>query len=229
MIYIIGCGGVGSWICPSLCLLTDPQQVVVIDGDKLEEGNLNRQLFTEDEIGQNKADALAKKYGCRAWSDWYNVGVIAHEPEDWLIVAVDNSPARVAALAACDQFRCSAIVAANETTSAEAYVYRSEWKGTRLDPRVMYPDLLTDREGDPQAAAIGCTGVVQQAKRQLVSANFMAASLAQHLYVAWAIELPKMTDPEIAAFLPHHLVSNMTHLISKKRGELKNVTDVVPA
>ena len=57
--YIIGCGGVGSWLAPSLCLLRSPQEVILVDGDTLETKNLNRQLFTPEQVGSNKAEALA--------------------------------------------------------------------------------------------------------------------------------------------------------------------------
>lgn len=209
--YIIGAGGVGSWLCPSLCLLLDRSDIHVIDGDTLEEKNLNRQLFTPDDIGGNKALKLADKYQCLAISDFYNFGMIGHEQADWLFVCVDNNPARVAALRACDEYDCRAIVAANETHSAEAYLYCRDWQGTDRDPRVISPGMLTDKAGDPQAAAIGCTGLAQEQTPQLVSANFMAAALAQHLFVLWgmkAIHFP----PEVTAKLPHKFVANMSRL-----------------
>ena len=60
-IYIIGAGGVGSWLTPAICLLKNKNDVTVIDADILEKKNLNRQLFTDSEIGLSKADALSKK------------------------------------------------------------------------------------------------------------------------------------------------------------------------
>ena len=66
MNYIIGCGGVGSAIIPSFCLLKTPEEITLIDGDILERKNLNRQLFDAHHLGQNKATALGTKYGCRS-------------------------------------------------------------------------------------------------------------------------------------------------------------------
>lgn len=208
-IYVIGCGGVGSWLTPSLCLLRDPAEIVLCDGDTLEEKNLNRQLFTREQIGQNKAEALAERYRCGAFADWYNPGVIRHDESDLLFALVDNNAARMSVLTACDRFKCSAIFAANETTSAEAYLFRPQWAGTRLDPRVMYPAMIEDKEGDPQRAAIGCTGQAQRENRQLVSANFMAAALAQHLFVLWFQMFP---GERVVPHLPHKLVSNFSTL-----------------
>ncbi len=49
-IYIIGAGGVGSWLTPAMCMLIKPEDITIVDGDKLEDKNLNRQLFNEEDI-----------------------------------------------------------------------------------------------------------------------------------------------------------------------------------
>lgn len=58
---IIGCGGVGSHI--AYYLTKEPenklQTIILIDGDKIERKNLTRQLYTENNINENKAQALA--------------------------------------------------------------------------------------------------------------------------------------------------------------------------
>src|SRR5665213_4076659 len=122
--------------------------------------------------------------------EWFARGKLRIQRMDWLLVFVDNHPARKEALEVCDECGCQAILAANETHSSEACYYQRSWKGTKRDPRVYYPDIQTSRSGDPRAAAIGCTGEAQQNNRQLVSANFMAAALAEHLYVLWQMKAP---------------------------------------
>lgn len=219
MIYIIGCGGVGSWLTPAMCLLTKPDNITLVDGDKLERKNLNRQLFTEGDIGINKAVALSTKHGCRFIDNWYSENLVSHSHLDWLLVGVDNNPARNAVLRACDRDQCQAIFGANETHSSEAFVYRSEWYDTRLDPRIMYPEIRSDKANDPRAAAMGCTGEFQTANVQLVTANLMAASLLAHLYVVWAMEAPKL-GKETHKFLPHKLVNNLTRQETSKVGDL---------
>lgn len=219
-IYIIGSGGVGSWLLPSMCLLERPSAVVAVDGDRLEEKNLNRQLFTSDDLGRFKSESLARKYGCEAQNVWFSAGMLPVKRPDWLMVCVDNHRARREALFECDQKGCSAIFAANETHSSEAFVYLPIWKETHLDPRVYYPEIVTDDSNDPTAMAIGCTGVAQQQNTQLVSANFTAAALAQHLYVAWAMELPKMDDQSsVISFMPYKLTANMTRLETRRVGD----------
>jgi hypothetical protein len=190
-----------------------PDNITVIDGDTLEPKNLNRQLYTEEQIGFNKAQALAEQYHCEFRPDFYYTGLLDLDARDWLLVCVDNMPARKSALESCDHFKCRAIFAANEINSSEAYLYIPEWKDGPLDPRVYYPEINTDVRGDPRAAAMGCTGEAQEATRQLVSSNFMSAALAQHIYVAWAIEAKKL-DREARQSLPFKLVANLSKLES---------------
>jgi hypothetical protein len=214
-IYVIGAGGVGSWLVPSLCLLQNHTDLTVIDGDRLERKNLNRQLFTERDINRFKSDALAQKYGCLSEPKWFSHGMKHFDDSDWLISVVDNHPARMAALESSDAFGCKVIIAANEKTSAEAYYYQSDWKDSPLDPRVYYPEILTDKSDDPMRVAIGCTGEAQRENVQLVSANFMAAALAQHLFVVWKMEYPKL-DKEVLPHLPYKLTQNLSNLIAHK-------------
>jgi molybdopterin/thiamine biosynthesis adenylyltransferase len=211
MNYIIGCGGVGSAIVPSFCLLKPPAEVTLLDGDHLERRNLNRQLFDAHQIGSNKAQALASRHGCRAIPEWFARGKLPLQRNDWLLCLVDNHRTRFEALEACDEAGCQAVFAANEMHSAEAYYYRRAWKGTARDPRVYYPELVTDRSGDPRATSIGCTGEVQERNRQLVSANLMAAALAEHLFVLWHLKAPRMDKDDIER-LPHKLVANLSRL-----------------
>jgi molybdopterin/thiamine biosynthesis adenylyltransferase len=208
-IHIIGAGGVGSWLTPAMCLLQEPENICVIDGDILERKNLNRQLFTERDIGKSKAEALAEKYGCRAMSSWYSNGLIEVSKMDWILCCVDNNPARADVLATCDEAKCRAIFGANETHSSEAYYYEPSWKGTKLDPRVYYPEIESDKSDDPRRASIGCTGEAQRQNRQLVTANFMAAALMQHMFVLWSMERPKL-DKEALPHLPFKSRQNLT-------------------
>lgn len=69
-IYLIGCGGTGSYLAASLVrlqLLLNQQSIgcslTLIDPDVVEEKNVPRQNFAPTEIGRNKAEALALRYG----------------------------------------------------------------------------------------------------------------------------------------------------------------------
>jgi PRTRC genetic system ThiF family protein len=71
---LVGCGGTGSWLAPSLAriarLLAEKfhKEVALyfIDPDRVEAKNVYRQNFCEAEVGRFKADALAFRYGL-AW------------------------------------------------------------------------------------------------------------------------------------------------------------------
>lgn len=208
-IYIIGAGGVGSILTPVICMLVGKDNVTVIDGDVLEKKNLNRQLFTEAEIGKTKAQALALKYGCQHIDSFYSHGQFSVGDTDWFLVGVDNNPARASVLQSCDAFGCNAIFAANEVTSAESYFYQPDWQGGACDPRVYYPEIMSDHSDDPRNAAIGCTGEAQTNNRQLVTANMMAAALMGHMFVVWNIEAPKLKR-DAREYLPHKLVQNLS-------------------
>lgn len=205
-----------------MCKLVDSQRVTVIDGDVLEEKNLDRQLFKAEQIGQNKAHAIAQAYPCNSDNQFYSQGYLSHDRSDFIFCCADNNAARLAVLQACDQYRCQCIIAANELHSAEAYYYRHQWEASSIDPRIYYPELLTDDGADPIHRRIGCTGEAQAERPQLVSANFAAASLAQALYVLWAMEVPKMGKAfkEVQPMLPYRYRQNLSSLEVYRVGEL---------
>jgi hypothetical protein len=194
-------------------MLVKKENVLLIDGDELEKKNLNRQLFNEKSVGMNKAEALGLQYGVEYIPSYFSFGLLELKEDDWLFVCADNNPARFEALMSCDADHCSAIVACNEVTSSEAYYYCPEFNSHPHDPRVYYPELVTDRQFDPRGQRVGCTGEVQERNRQLVSANYMAAALAQHLFVLWCLEYPKMNaDVETMNRLPYRLRANLSRL-----------------
>ena len=57
---ICGCGGIGAMTALQLAFL-GVRKLVLVDMDKVEESNLNRQFFYEKDIGKMKAEALADK------------------------------------------------------------------------------------------------------------------------------------------------------------------------
>ena len=81
-IFIIGCGGTGSNYIKELAryLATNRNyminaDVILIDGDTVEEKNLERQSFTPEDLLMNKAEAMAL-----AVSDMYNL-TFSYVPE----------------------------------------------------------------------------------------------------------------------------------------------------
>jgi len=113
-LYLIGCGGTGSWLAPSVVrvarVLRQERQVEVnmtfVDPDIVEQGNIFRQHFCDAEIGQPKAMTLAARYGL-AWgmeiqavTAHFDKALLSHrygvyrDSMTVLIGCVDNAAAR---------------------------------------------------------------------------------------------------------------------------------------
>jgi hypothetical protein len=224
-IYVIGAGGVGSFLIPVLAKLTPPENIIVIDGDTLEEKNMDRQLYRDQDIGMNKAEAIVERYGLSHHMDtWFVDGLIELDEDDWLMVCVDNHAARFSALMSCDRFGCRAIFAANEQWSSEAYYYQRSWKDSAIDPRTYFPDIVTDRSNDPRRAAIGCTGEAQKENVQLVTANAQAAALAGQMFALWHIAMPKM-EKRVIQHLPYRRVINKTKMEEFKVSDINKTKE----
>lgn len=80
-IYIIGCGATGSRVAELLCRF-GVQEITCIDGDDVENVNLNNQFFDTSCVGLNKADAVKKM--CKAINPNITVNVVDRyiTPED---------------------------------------------------------------------------------------------------------------------------------------------------
>jgi hypothetical protein len=194
-IHLIGCGGVGSYLAPVLVKTFPQESIILWDGDTLEERNLDRQLFKQEQIGLNKASALSQLVGGESRPQYFTYGAETFSPSDILIVAVDNHPARKAALMAADSDGCVTVLAMNEYTESQAILYLPEWCGTKLDPRIRYPAILSDTADDPTRPR-GCTGAAVTASPQLALANAIAAQLAiSHLY--WFIHTRPLLNDEV--------------------------------
>jgi len=203
-VVLIGCGGIGAWLGQALAKhASRDDQLTLVDKDTIEERNLDRQLFTKDDIGSPKCEALRRHLlmpgkSIVAANMWYDTGALADLLEDdyrqaVVFVGADNNRARLAALQECAANGVPCIVAANEYVDAEAYISLPDWAGTEHDPLVYYPELRDTTGGSPLSP--GCTGEVQEAAPQLTLANMWAASHAAFMYYAWIHNaLPKALE-----------------------------------
>lgn len=225
-IYLIGAGGIGGQLLSTLLLTLaqakDPPSVTIIDGDTVEERNLDRQLFETKHIGVNKAVALAdcnkENYsGLITVPDYFYDGFEVKERAVFFC-CVDNHPARRAILNTIDRTQGFGIFGGNEYTDEEAFVYHYEWQGGPLDPRVYYPSILTDHTGDPMIAMAGCTGEAQAAAPQLAIANKGAAFYMLKLFWFYFVELAKL-DRETMPIWPIRFSSNFSRCSTAQRAE----------
>lgn len=236
-VYIIGCGGVGSYLVPLIAklLIAAPAgtEMVLVDGDTIEKKNLDRQLFAENQIGVNKANALAqlihtndKRVTIKVEERYFSFGFPGVKPEDFLICCADNHPCRREVLETVDDKECRAVICGNSTTDADAYFYDHLMAGTPSDPRIRFPEIATSKAGDPRITS--CQGEAQVETPQLAGANFMAAALAQQLFYFHGLSrniksLPRELYPAyFASSLYGFQSQNVGDMETPKEAELAN-------
>jgi len=102
---LIGCGGTGSWLAPSLvrlARLVSDVSVTFVDPDTVNDVNIPRQNFCNAEVGRYKAETLAQRYSA-AWgveigfhAQRFTAALLKRSFRDItiLIGCVDNAAAR---------------------------------------------------------------------------------------------------------------------------------------
>lgn len=212
---IIGAGGVASYLLPVLLKAFKPEKLTIIDKDILEEKNLDRQMFDEADIGQNKAKALIRR--CSAdWNkttfnvieDWFQETTVLPDDIDAIVCVADNHMARRAACELAERLMVRCYIGGNEYFDSQAYYYVGEWKGTQRDPRKRYPSIATSEEGSP----LRCTGEIQESSPQLAIANDACASKLLHLmwlYEIWFLEHRDELNQQALDMLPYELNSSL--------------------
>src|SRR5206468_1373093 len=106
---IVGLGGTGAQIARHVARIVydmrrsrlHTPQIIFIDPDVIEMKNVGRQLFTEAEVGQNKAVALMRRFNCALGLDIVAIPEAVSAEQHFerygsnlLIGAVDNHSAR---------------------------------------------------------------------------------------------------------------------------------------
>jgi PRTRC genetic system ThiF family protein len=143
---MVGCGGTGSWLAPSVARIARLMiqqrrdvQVAFIDPDKVEPKNIPRQNFCDAEVGSNKAAALAARLSA-AWGldicavpQPFEVSTALDSEDEMtlLIGCVDNAKAReqLAAFVARNSGRAAWLDCGNEESSGQVIF------GTAMNPR----------------------------------------------------------------------------------------------
>jgi len=181
-VLIIGAGGVASYLAPVLTRLQIMEvNVTIMDGDTLEERNIDRQLFTNKWIGENKAKALANTYAFNYIPEFFNPNttkLALDTRPDIIICLVDNRKSRVAIYEWAMENEINFITAANELFDASGDYVHPDWYKTPLCLLQRAPDLLSPVQGE---GGISCTGVQGDKFPQLAIANHAAATMALSL------------------------------------------------
>lgn len=216
-ILIIGAGGVASYLTPVIARLgVIKVNATIMDGDVLEERNLDRQLFPKLMIGQNKAKALVTITNgntlFRYIPHYFNPNTIqlANETKpDCVICLVDNKKSRVAIYEWAMEQGHHFITASNELFDASADYVHPDWHKTSLCLLQRFPDLLSSSDED---GGISCTGVMGDKFPQLAIANQAAATMALSLLWTKVINQAEVSE-QAMKYIPHHIsrtISNWT-------------------
>lgn len=217
-IFIVGCGGTGSNYIKELAryLATNKSyllnaQVVLIDGDVVEEKNLKRQSFIKEDILMNKAEAMAL-----AVNDTYDM-LFSYVPEylaskDHMLHLMKNvygNDAReeeicIPIIVGCvDNHNCRKILhevfqeysdiiyidAANEFSTGEVVVgVKNNYAVIAQDRAFYFPEVLEDSKS---VLEMSCTELNQVKPQHLVTnlfaANICLVKTIQALNGDWSI------------------------------------------
>jgi hypothetical protein len=223
-IYIVGAGGITTYFLPAfiktMAATTKHLPAIhIIDGDAVEERNLERQLFDQTAIAKNKAIALVERYRDEyprlyARERFFHPGEIVKNGS-LLFVFVDNHAARRSALMACDRCECTAILAANEYTAAQALWYHPSFRGGRFDPRLCYPEIETDQSNNPIRPRGCTTHEALEVAPQLPIANVACAAYALQLFWFYFRVAPSLEEDSRSCWPIEH--TNNFNLIQTRK------------
>lgn len=208
-IILVGCGGTGSYMAMHVgrilyALIERGQyaQGIFVDGDRVEPQNVGRQLFVEAELGVNKADALALRYGT-AWglgitpvAAMFTDSMVPRDSGLTVIVGcVDNAAARMEIATTLakrnrkDEAPCVWWLDGGNDEESGQVLLGSAVQPSRLEkaftnskicqatpaPSLQRPELLTPRPEETQAAARMSCAELTAANLQSYNINALVA------------------------------------------------------
>ena len=96
-ILVVGAGALGSWTAEILAR-RGPFEFYIVDPDRVEEGNLDRQLFYPTDVGKYKAEVLASRVkflGNEAVAIKSKIEEVKRLEVDLALALTDNVPSRL--------------------------------------------------------------------------------------------------------------------------------------
>ncbi len=188
-ILIIGLGGIGGALAEPLARFLNysdrKPEIIMIDGDRCESGNLSRQRFDVSQLRMNKAEAwmrrLNREFTALDFSavPHYvtpgNIRTLIY-PGDTVMLCVDNHATRKLVQEHCLRLKTVTLISGgNDYTDGNVQVFRKK-NGRMLSPPITahHPEIAEPADRRPDE--IGCDEEVESAP-QLLFSNLMAASL----------------------------------------------------
>jgi len=202
------------------------QELVIIDRDTLEDRNVERQLYHFDHVGEDKASILAayirevSLIPVTPVKEWFT-NTTPIDPDSFIICLVDNHVARLAVLEQCDHTGSCAVIGGNEQWSADAYYYDPVFKDSMADPRIRYPEILTDKSDDPTRPPCNDEEALAAAP-QSAHANAMSASMCMQLIQLYLLLIQDydLDDAELRSAMPIEYSSTKTGIRTVTYGQL---------
>lgn len=217
-IVMLGAGGTGGHIAPHLYRLLHaldrPVEVIIADGDIVEEKNLVRQNFISCDLGRNKAQVLAERYASAFGMEIKYIpdfieneeklakllkpGFSYYSPETLtiLIGAVDNNKSRQLCHRVFNKSKNLIYIDSGNGEFTGQVVCGVRRKGKTYYKPIgeVYPDILEDTDKFP--TELSCAEASVSAP-QSIAANIMAAtaviSYIYNILVLGNIEVKKVT------------------------------------
>ena len=216
-IYIIGAGGNGSYLIPNIARFISTLntgrkcQLIIVDGDTVEDKNLIRQNFVSADVGKNKAEVLAQRYSGAFgveighipsyMSTWRDVQV---ERDALVITCTDNLKSRKIIADSCKNNVW--IDLGNEATHGQvsfSYTGIRTWDGTIYNnsrfqiPNVfeLFPDHLEklSEENRKESIRVSCAELAEESPQQLGFINNTCAAVAMNYVHALLTQRPILT------------------------------------
>lgn len=198
-VMIVGAGGIGSALFQDLCrFLPHVVDIHLVDGDRVEGRNLQRQHFARADLGRNKAEALAEKASVAIELDrvYYHPYFLT-SPKQLermgapyrsliLVGTVDNHPARRVLEAHVRRTHQMTyyLDCANEQSHGEVVaVYRTKSELVGQFRSEYDPSVRTDDRGDPVNGS--CGAALDEGNIQTLYTNRKAAIIALELIGAF--------------------------------------------
>ena len=224
----IGLGGIGSWIVePAIRYFKNCRKVLLIDGDVVEQKNLERQSFSSDVMNSYKAEALRRRLRSvfpHLVIEAHNVFIDATNVKRYLanndvvLVSPDNHAARRTVSKMVKTLDTVAVfTAGNELFDGSCHCY------LRLMGVEMTKDFISRH---PEAIDVGsteregCGALLDLGAVQLIAVNFlMAALMLMAVHQTFKYGSPR-SEKEAWSMLPQELYGSI--LTGKVRTALIN-------
>jgi len=232
-IVIIGVGGIGGWLSDMVSryiahhpALSSNCPIILVDGDYVEDHNLERQTFADDGVGSNKAIIKSKeisnlyksKIKCISVGEYItekNINKIFGN-NTIVMMGVDNFATRSLVSKYCHKLSDILLISgANEYTDGGVMIYFKE-NGIEKHPKFekYYKEFVEIKDKNP--ADIGCEELINMGHEpQLIFANATAAVCMCWVLYDYLLYILSGEEPNTAHEIQFDIVSMSADAIER--------------